>query len=64
MMLRLWKLPFSVLKISEKSNIMEKKDLIIIGTGPGGYDVAVKAAKAGLQIVIFEKQHSAKMLNF
>ena len=36
---------------------MEKKDLIIIGTGPGGYDVAVKAAKAGLQVAIFEKQH-------
>ncbi len=29
-------------------------DLIIIGAGPGGYEVAVRAAKAGKQVVIFE----------
>jgi len=30
-------------------------DLIIIGAGPGGYETAVHAAKAGLQTVIIEK---------
>ena len=30
-------------------------DLIIIGAGPGGYETAVKAAKAGLKTVIIEK---------
>ena len=32
-------------------------DLIIIGAGPGGYETAVRAAKAGLSVVIIEKQH-------
>ena len=31
-------------------------DLIIIGAGPGGYETAVKAAKAGLKTVIIEKE--------
>lgn len=29
-------------------------DLIIIGAGPGGYETAVRAAKAGLQVTIIE----------
>ena len=32
-------------------------DLIIIGAGPGGYETAVRAAKAGLQVVVVEKKH-------
>lgn len=32
-------------------------DLTIIGAGPGGYEAAVKAAKAGLQVAIIEKEH-------
>lgn len=36
---------------------MKKTDLIIIGAGPGGYDAAVKAAKAGLKVTIIEKEH-------
>ena len=32
-------------------------DLIIIGAGPGGYETAVRAAKAGLSVVVIEKQH-------
>ena len=32
-------------------------DLIIIGAGPGGYETAVRAAKAGLQVVVVEKEH-------
>lgn len=31
-------------------------DLIIIGAGPGGYETAVKAAKAGLQVTIIEEK--------
>ena len=33
---------------------MVKADLIIIGAGPGGYETAVRAAKAGLNTVIIE----------
>ena len=33
---------------------MEKTDIIIIGTGPGGYRAAEYAAKQGLKVVIFE----------
>lgn len=32
-------------------------DLAIIGGGPGGYNAAEKAAKAGLQVVLFEKDY-------
>lgn len=32
-------------------------DLIIIGAGPGGYETAVRAAKASLSVVVIEKQH-------
>ena len=33
---------------------MQKADLIIIGSGPGGYRAAEYAAKKGLQVVVFE----------
>ena len=33
-----------------------KIDIAIIGGGPGGYTAAEKAAKAGLQVVLFEKE--------
>lgn len=32
-------------------------DIIIIGAGPGGYETAIKAAEAGLEVIIIEKQH-------
>lgn len=32
-------------------------DIAIIGGGPGGYNAAEKAAKAGLQVVLFEKEN-------
>ena len=31
-------------------------DIAIIGGGPGGYTAAEKAAKAGLQVVLFEQE--------
>lgn len=35
---------------------MKSVDLIIIGAGPGGYDTAVAAAKAGLTVAIIEER--------
>ncbi len=35
-----------------------KTDLIIIGSGPGGYKAAEHAAKNGLQVVIFEREQA------
>lgn len=32
------------------------KDLVIIGAGPGGYEVAVKAAMSGLNVALVEKE--------
>ena len=37
---------------------MTKTDLIIIGSGPGGYKTAEYAAKHGLQVIIFEDKHA------
>ena len=34
---------------------MYKADLIIIGAGPGGYEIAAEQAAKGLNVVIFEK---------
>ena len=35
-----------------------KADLIIIGSGPGGYSAAEHAAKNGLQVIIFEHEQA------
>lgn len=35
-----------------------KTDLIIIGSGPGGYHTAVYAVKNGLSVVVIEKSHA------
>ena len=34
---------------------MNKTDLIIIGAGPGGYEMAVAAAGKGLTVTLFEE---------
>lgn len=34
-----------------------KSDIIIIGAGPGGYEMAADAAQQGLQVTIIEKNH-------
>lgn len=36
---------------------MTKTDLIIIGSGPGGYETASYAARQGLQVTIIEESH-------
>ena len=35
-----------------------KSDIIIIGSGPGGYQAAAYAAKNGLQVTIIEERHA------
>ena len=36
---------------------MEQFDLLMIGGGPGGYSMAIAAAKKGLKVALFEKQY-------
>ena len=37
---------------------MEQFDLIVIGSGPGGYIAAIRAAQLGLKVVCVEKSNS------
>ncbi|MBQ6292564.1 MAG: dihydrolipoyl dehydrogenase [Lachnospiraceae bacterium] len=36
---------------------MEQFDILVIGAGPGGYSLAIAAAKKGLKVAVFEKEH-------
>ncbi len=36
---------------------MEMFDILVIGAGPGGYSLAIAAAKKGLKVAVFEKEH-------
>ena len=36
---------------------MEQYDILIIGGGPGGYSMAIAAAKQGQKVALFEKQY-------
>lgn len=36
---------------------MVQFDILVIGGGPGGYSLAVNAAKHGLKVALFEKEH-------
>jgi dihydrolipoamide dehydrogenase len=38
-----------------KSNTMSKYDLIVIGSGPGGYVAAIRASQLGLKVGVVEK---------
>jgi len=38
-----------------KSNTMSKYDLIIIGSGPGGYVAAIRASQLGMKVGVVEK---------
>jgi len=37
---------------------MSQLDLVIIGSGPGGYVAAIKAAQLGLKVALVEKDQS------
>lgn len=36
---------------------MEQYDVLVIGGGPGGYSLGIAAAKKGLSVALFEKEH-------
>lgn len=36
---------------------MEAFDILVIGGGPGGYSLAIAAARKGLKTALFEKEH-------
>ena len=36
---------------------MEKFDLIVLGSGPGGYVTAIRASQLGLKTAIVEKEN-------
>src|SRR3970040_128587 len=44
---------------------MAQHDLIVIGTGPGGYVCAVRAAQLGMKVAVVEKRatHGGTCLN-
>ncbi|MEQ6360631.1 FAD-dependent oxidoreductase, partial [Thermoanaerobacter thermohydrosulfuricus] len=41
------------IKVAEFSDVKEY-DLAVIGAGPGGYVAAIKAAKKGAKVALFE----------
>ena len=36
---------------------MEQYDVLVIGGGPGGYSLGIAAAKQGMKVALFEKEH-------
>src|SRR5688572_22065925 len=44
---------------------MAQHDLIVIGTGPGGYVAAIRAAQLGMKVAVVEKRatHGGTCLN-
>ena len=36
---------------------MEQYDVLVIGGGPGGYSLGIAAAKKGMKVALFEKEH-------
>ena len=41
--------------LTQKNTIMEKYDITIIGSGPGGYVCAIRAAQLGFKVAIIER---------
>ncbi|WP_144079440.1 FAD-dependent oxidoreductase, partial [Anaplasma marginale] len=37
---------------------MESCDLIVVGSGPGGYIAAIRAAQLGYRVTVVEKEES------
>ena len=42
-------------KKKSKEDIMANFDLIVIGSGPGGYVAAIRAAQLGMKVEVVEK---------
>src|SRR5690606_5959107 len=40
-----------------RNSVAENYDVIIIGSGPGGYVTAIRAAQLGLKTAIVEREH-------
>jgi dihydrolipoamide dehydrogenase len=38
-----------------QGSIMASYDLVVIGTGPGGYVCAIRAAQLGMKVAVIEK---------
>ena len=36
---------------------MEQYDVLVIGGGPGGYSLGIAAARRGMKVALFEKEH-------
>src|SRR5215204_6759871 len=45
----------AVTEFSYRTSIMASYDLVVIGTGPGGYVCAVRAAQLGMKVAVVEK---------
>ena len=43
-------------KINSKTDFMSKYDVIVLGSGPGGYVTAIRASQLGLKIAVIEKE--------
>src|SRR3712207_7036754 len=58
-------LPSPAFLRSDPSSMSEAYDLIVIGTGPGGYVCAIRAAQLGLRTAVVEKRktHGGTCLN-
>ena len=46
---------FAVLVIKITTEVMEKYDVAIIGSGPGGYVAAIRCAQLGMKTALIEK---------
>src|SRR5210317_268498 len=45
-----------VIQKQEKNYIMDNFDLLVIGSGPGGYVAAIRASQLGMKVAIVEKE--------
>ena len=43
-------------KINSKTDFMNKYDVIVLGSGPGGYVTAIRASQLGLKTAVIEKE--------
>ncbi len=55
--------PWRFLKIIQIFDIEQQFDLVVIGSGPGGYVAAIKAAQLGLKVYITNRKWWAFPMN-